>query len=76
MLPHRLLSRLARARWRYSRFKPWKNWLIRLVIRKFDIDVAEAADPDPAAYPHFNAFFTRALQAGRARCRRRPDERC
>lgn len=28
------------------------------------IDLAEAAEPDPAAYPSFNAFFTRALRPG------------
>lgn len=63
LLPHHLLSRLAyaAARWRW---RPWKHWLIGLVIRKFDVDLAEAANPDPAGYPHFNAFFTRELKPG------------
>lgn len=63
LLPHRLLSRLAyaAARWRW---RPWKNWLIGLVVRRFGVDLAEAANPDPAGYPHFNAFFTRELKPG------------
>jgi len=63
LLPHRLLSRLAlyAANWSW---RPWKNWLIGLVIRRFDVDMTEAAQPDPQAYPSFNAFFTRALKPG------------
>ena len=63
VLPHRLLSHLARVL-AYSRFKPWKDWLIRLAVRKFDINVAEAADPELGHYASFNAFFTRALKPG------------
>lgn len=63
LLPHRLLSRLARvaARWRW---RPWKDALIGLVVRRFQVDLSEAAEPDPRAYDHFNAFFTRALRPG------------
>ncbi|MEO8160479.1 MAG: archaetidylserine decarboxylase [Arenimonas sp.] len=63
VLPHRLLSALAR-QLAYSRFAPWKNWLIRLAVAKFRIDVDEAAEPRLEAYPSFNAFFTRALRHG------------
>jgi phosphatidylserine decarboxylase len=63
LLPHRLLSHIAR--WlAYSRCKPWKNWLIRLAVAKFQINVGEAADPELEHYPSFNAFFTRALKPG------------
>lgn len=62
-LPHRLLSSLAR-RLAYSRHPKLKQWLIDTVVRRFGVDLAEAADPDPTAYPSFNAFFTRALAAG------------
>lgn len=63
VLPHRLLSSLAR-RLAYSR-TPWlKQWLIDTVVRKFGVDLKEAAEPDPRAYPTFNAFFTRALKPG------------
>ncbi len=37
---------------------------IRLFIRGFGVNMAEAANPDPASYATFNAFFTRALRAG------------
>ena len=69
LLPHRLLSRLAlyAANWRW---RPWKDWLIGMVVRRFDVDMGEAAQPDPHAYPSFNAFFTRALKPGA----RVPDE--
>ncbi len=62
-LPHRLLSSLAR-RLAYSR-APWlKQWLIDTVTRRFGVDLDEAAESDPRAYPTFNAFFTRALKPG------------
>ena len=63
ILPHRLLSRLAYGVAR-SRAVWFKDWLIGLVIRKFNVDMDEAADPEPRNYPHFNAFFTRELKAG------------
>ena len=63
VLPHRLLSSLAyrAARWP---FVPWKRWLIALVVRKFNVNLSEAANPDPESYASFNAFFTRALRPG------------
>ena len=62
-LPHRLMSSAAR-RLAYSRNPAIKQWLIDTVTRKFKIDLDEAAEPDPNAYPTFNAFFTRALKPG------------
>jgi phosphatidylserine decarboxylase len=62
-LPHRLMSSLAR-RLAYSRNPALKQWLIDTVTRKFKVDLDEAAEPDPHAYPTFNAFFTRALKPG------------
>lgn len=38
--------------------------LIRGFVRRYGVNMAEAAQPDPAAYPTFNAFFTRALEPG------------
>jgi phosphatidylserine decarboxylase len=63
LLPHRLMSSLAR-RLAYSSSPRTKQWLIDTVTRKFGVDLSEAAQPDPTAYPTFNAFFTRALKAG------------
>src|SRR5262245_39779097 len=63
VLPQHLLSRIV---WRATRARSawWKNWLIRTFLRHFKVDMAEAAEPDPFAYPSFNQFFTRALRAG------------
>jgi phosphatidylserine decarboxylase len=38
--------------------------LIRRFIRRYGVDMSEAANPDPASYPTFNEFFTRALKDG------------
>jgi phosphatidylserine decarboxylase len=63
VLPHRLMSSAAR-RLAYSHNPTIKQWLIDAVTRKFNVDLDEAAEPDPRAYPTFNAFFTRALKSG------------
>ncbi len=63
VLPHRLMSSAAR-RLAYSRNPAIKQWLIDTVTRKFKVDLDEAAEPDPRAYPTFNTFFTRALKTG------------
>ena len=46
------------------RFAPWKNWQIRWFIRRYGVDLSVVADTTPTSYPHFNAFFTRALITG------------
>ncbi|MGM0913892.1 MAG: archaetidylserine decarboxylase [Pseudomonadota bacterium] len=61
-LPHHLLSRLV-GRLAECRQPAIKNALARAFIRRFGVDMAEAAEPDPAAYATFNDFFTRALKA-------------
>jgi phosphatidylserine decarboxylase len=38
--------------------------LIRWFVRRYGVDLSEAADPDPGRYATFNAFFTRPLKAG------------
>jgi phosphatidylserine decarboxylase len=38
--------------------------LIRWFIDRYRVNMAEAANPDPAAYASFNDFFTRALAPG------------
>lgn len=35
---------------------------IRWFVRRYGVDMNEAADPDIASYPSFNEFFTRALR--------------
>lgn len=38
--------------------------IIRWFVGRYSVNMAEAANPDPAAYKSFNAFFTRALKPG------------
>jgi phosphatidylserine decarboxylase len=62
-LPQRWMSarmhQLAR-----SRNPTLRRWLIATVLRSYpQIQMSEAAQPDPYAYESFNAFFTRALRA-------------
>ena len=60
---HHLLSRLmyraARCPWR-----PWKNVLIRLFIRKYKVDMSLAEKTSVHEYETFNDFFTRSLKPG------------
>lgn len=63
VLPHRLLSRLVMWGTRWT-FAPWKNFLIGRIVKAYRVDFEEAMTTDLAAYPHFNAFFTRALKPG------------
>lgn len=63
LLPQKTLSRIVRAATRWT-WRPWKDFLIGRVVRAYDVDMADAAQPDPRAYPSFNAFFTRALRDG------------
>jgi phosphatidylserine decarboxylase len=63
LLPKHLLSRAMYAFMR-SRIAWLKRTQIRTFLRFYAVNLAEAAEPDPLAYPSFNAFFTRALAAG------------
>ena len=66
ILPQKTLSRIVRAATRWT-WRPWKDFLIGRVVRAYRVDMTEAAEPDPRAYPSFNAFFTRALREGARR---------
>ena len=63
LLPKRALTVFAgwcassRARW-------WTRAVIPWFIRRYGVNMAEAANPDPASYASFNDFFTRALRPG------------
>jgi phosphatidylserine decarboxylase len=60
-LPHHWLTgfihRAARCEW-----PAFKNALIERFIRLYRVDMDLAEVRDPHAFPHFNAFFTRALR--------------
>jgi phosphatidylserine decarboxylase len=38
--------------------------LIRWFVKRYNVNMAEAANPDITSYPTFNAFFTRPLKPG------------
>jgi phosphatidylserine decarboxylase len=62
LLPQHLLSR-AMHRVARSTQPAIRNAIIRSVLRAYpQIDLSEAEQADPLAYPSFNAFFTRALR--------------
>ena len=42
----------------------WTTSLIAWFIKRYRVNMAEAANPDPASYASFNQFFTRALKPG------------
>lgn len=61
LVPQHLLSRLVG---RLAACEiPWiKNPFIRWFAKKYQINMQEALQETPTAYPSFNAFFTRALK--------------
>jgi phosphatidylserine decarboxylase len=63
LLPHHALSRAVQWSTRCARF-PLRKTLTRRFIRHYHVDMSEALQPDPDAYPDFNQFFTRALRPG------------
>ncbi|HET7299331.1 MAG TPA: archaetidylserine decarboxylase [Oleiagrimonas sp.] len=72
LLPHRFLSRVVYHATRWT-WRPWKNFLISQVVRRYQVDMAQAIQSDPLAYPHFNAFFTRELRTGARAVPTEPD---
>ncbi|HKE96374.1 MAG TPA: archaetidylserine decarboxylase [Povalibacter sp.] len=63
VLPKHLLSRLI---YRVMRIESpsIRRLIIANFLRGYDVNMAEAAQPDPFAYRSFNDFFTRALKPG------------
>jgi phosphatidylserine decarboxylase len=62
LLPKRALTELM-GRLAAARAGALTTAAIRWFIRRYRVDMNEAADPRPEAYPSFNAFFTRALRS-------------
>jgi phosphatidylserine decarboxylase len=63
LLPKRALTELA-GDIAASRGGALTTRLIRWFIARYGVNMADAAEPDPAAYASFNDFFTRALKDG------------
>jgi phosphatidylserine decarboxylase len=63
LLPQKGLTQLA-GRFAGARAGGLTTWMIRRFIARYSVNMAEAENPDPAAYRSFNDFFTRPLKAG------------
>ena len=63
LLPKKALTALA-GKVAGARGGRWTTALIRWFVQRYQVNMAEAANPDIASYPTFNDFFTRALQDG------------
>lgn len=63
LMPGHLISRLIHAFTRI-RHPGIKNRFTAWFVKQFKVNMDEAAESDPLAYEHFNAFFTRELKKG------------
>ena len=63
LLPKQALTALA-GRFASARAGGLTTAVIRWFVGRYGVNMAEAANPDIAAYASFNEFFTRPLQAG------------
>ena len=62
--PQLAVSRLAGRLADNDRAPALKNRVVRWFIDRYGVNMSDAVDSDPEAYPSFNAFFTRALKPG------------
>jgi phosphatidylserine decarboxylase len=60
-LPKHLLSRIVYHLTRTESIR-WRNRALKFFLSNYQVNMAEAIESDPYAYPSFNAFFTRALK--------------
>lgn len=61
LLPKQLLSQAMHS-FMHSQIGWIKNATIKGLTKLYNIDIRDAQDPNIENYPHFNAFFTRALK--------------
>lgn len=64
LMPHHALSRVVHAAMRSTRLPGLRLGFMRWFVRTYQVALDEAVQPELAAYPTFNAFFTRALKLG------------
>ncbi len=62
-LPKRALTTLA-GKFASAPLGGLTTWVIRRFVARYNVNMAEAANPDIASYASFNDFFTRALKPG------------
>lgn len=62
-VPHHILSRLM-GKLTHCRNKWVKLTYMKLIIKRFGVNMTEAKEQDLNNFEHFNAFFTRALKPG------------
>ncbi|WP_157953683.1 archaetidylserine decarboxylase [Oceanimonas marisflavi] len=63
LLPKHLLSRLV-GKLAAAEAGALTQWLIKQFIRRYQVDMSEAAHSNPGHYKSFNEFFTRPLKEG------------
>lgn len=63
LLPKQALTAAA-GRLASARAGSWTRRAIEAFVRRYGVDMGEAAQSEPAAYATFNDFFTRALRPG------------
>ncbi len=63
LMPKLAMTRLA-GRLASAELGQFTTWVIKRFVKRYNVNMAEAANPDPAHYKSFNAFFTRPLQEG------------
>ena len=63
LLPKQALTMLA-GQFASAQLGGLTTWVIRQFVNHYNVNMAEAAQPDVASYASFNDFFTRALQPG------------
>ena len=76
VLPQRSMTALVYWLTRREPPRPMLRQAIRLFSRAYGVNLLEAAQPDPGAYPSFNAFFTRALRPDARPWDRDPAQLC
>jgi len=63
LIPKQALTALA-GKLASARAGSWTTAVIRWFVRRYQVNMAEAANPDIVSYATFNDFFTRALKEG------------